>query len=172
VINHLNLNCLGIVLPTQTVHYGHVAHWLWRLLLDDVGAFREDILGLPALPYEAIELDAAGSGSQPLPRAPLLLYGISPRVLMGCPAALAVWDLPRVVFTGFALDTRAISAELTGDLGAFVARQRGEQRSIAYAGFGSMARLGVLADPRRLFTMAAQGVASGQRVRMPSLADA
>jgi hypothetical protein len=52
-----------------------VACWMWRLFLDDHGDWRQQVLGLTASPLEAWD---EPSHAEPLPRRPVLLFGLSP----------------------------------------------------------------------------------------------
>ncbi|KAI8967781.1 hypothetical protein BDF20DRAFT_212438 [Mycotypha africana] len=64
----------------------HIKPWMWRLLLEDQGDFRQDVLHLPLLPD--------------LAQAPQLVYAIDPDLWQNSPTGIPVcgcWSLHHVV---------------------------------------------------------------------------
>mmetsp|Transcript_969 Transcript_969/g.3069 ORF Transcript_969/g.3069 Transcript_969/m.3069 type:complete len:505 (-) Transcript_969:368-1882(-) len=62
---------------SRPVCWSDVTAWMWRVFLDDHGTWREQCLGLPAIPLDKFEEE----GGEPLPQAPLLLLTVSQRLL-------------------------------------------------------------------------------------------
>lgn len=116
------------------VGWGEVDHWLWPLFSDSWQRWRQEVLGLPAVPFQA-----EAQAEAPLPPAPPLLYGL-PEMLVPRPG---YWP-DSVHMCGFWLHQQGSAAlsELTPpEAASFVAAG-----GTVAVDLGSMPRMGFVPD--------------------------
>eukprot|EP01134_Creolimax_fragrantissima_P005515 CFRG5515T1 len=110
-----------------------VKHWFWRCFLDDIGSFRESVLGLSPLPFDDV-VDAVIQGTARLPNAPLVLYGLSAIVY----PPTCDW-VPSAKMTGYWLEPEC-DQSLPTEIDFFLT----SHDHVAFISFGSMVSLGVI----------------------------
>ncbi len=114
-----------------TLSLAHINLWMWRLFLDDIGAFRAS-LALPPCPFSAPDRD-----DLPSPKSTPLLVGVSSYLVPVEPS----WP-SNAIMTGFWLPPPSRGASLPPSLACVLA----SCPQVLFVTLGSMEGLGLVSD--------------------------